>query len=193
MDRVELPPESAVRCRSRVDRDRAVEIVRDGTETARIVGDPSNFIASMERELQRMRRHSDSSSLLMIGPDGRIDIKAMDRMGARFAANLRSYDSLCRYGGNHFLVLLPHVVSLNVPAIARRLRIQVAGYAVKFADGNDGFVTATIGGVMLDSEIPMHENIDRAVLAYKEGKERGGDAENIYELGRIPEQRAIAN
>lgn len=131
-----------------------------------LVGDPAGFIVGLESELQRMRRNNDSSCLMMVAPDRRITIRSMDMLGARFASNLRSYDALCRYGANHFLVLLPHVREIHVAGIARRLFIQVAGYAVETADGGEQFVTATLGSAMLDAADTLNGNIDRVVQAY---------------------------
>lgn len=94
-----------------------------------------------------MRRHSDSNCLVMVAPDARVDMSALDSLGG----SLRSYDSLCRYGANHFLVLPPHVRREDVPGIVRRLRVQVAGYPQTLTGGEEAFVTATTGGAMLDT------------------------------------------
>jgi hypothetical protein len=132
-----------------------------------LVGDPAGFIVALENELQRMCRYDDSSCLMMVAPDRRITVRSMDLLGARFAANLRSYDALCRYGANHFLVLLPHVGEVHVAGIARRLSIQVAGYPVETVEGPGQFVTAMVGSAMLDLADSLNGNIDRAVQAYK--------------------------
>ena len=178
--RIRQPADKTVQQVVRGNHHKSFEIVRDDSRSCTIVGDPSGFVVNLDRELARMRRYNDSSCLLMVTPDVRVDILAMDGLGARFAANLRSYDSLCRYGANHFLVLLPHVQTQDVPGIVRRLRLQVAGYSLKLANGADGLVTATTGGVMLDPECPMQTNIDRAILSCRAGLKQGGDTDQMW-------------
>jgi GGDEF domain-containing protein len=131
----------------------------------------------MERELDRMRRHSDSSGLLLISPDAPVDVKAMDLLGARFANSLRSYDALCRYGANRFLILLPHVVESHVSGIVRRLRIQVTGYSLQLANGTEQYVTSVIGAAMLDPAASLEENIERVVKAHRAAISNDGNAE----------------
>lgn len=104
----------------------------------------------------------------------------LDDLTRRVAANLRSYDALCRYGANHFLILLPHVKNADVAGIARRVRVQAAGYALTLADGGKGFVTASTGGVMLDTGIGMQENIDRAAAAFRAARWDGGNNHRMW-------------
>lgn len=180
MLRNQHPAEQTVGQAVRATRDHTIELTRDELNPCAIVGDPSGFIVSLEAELGRMRRHSDSSCLLMVTPDANVGIRAMDGLGARLAANFRSYDSLCRYGARQFLVLLPHVLRENAPSIVRRLRVQVVGYPLTLVGGTEAFVTATIGGAMLEAGSTMNENIDRAVMACKVGKKRGGDTDQMW-------------
>lgn len=183
MERVQLPAERTAILAVRGSHYEAFEAVRDRSGSCTVIGDPSGFVVNLERELGRMRRYGDSSCLLMIAADARVKFTALDDLGARFAASLRNYDSLCRYGANHFLVLLPHVRSADVPGIVRRLRVQVAGYALDLVDGTEAFVTATTGGSMLDTDYDMHENIDRAVLAYRAVKNQGGNDHQMWTPG----------
>lgn len=152
--------------------------VRTGSRLA--IGDPAGFAVSLEHELGRMRRRGDSSCLLMVAVDTPVDAVALDLLGGRFANNLRNYDSLCRYGANRFLVLLPHLKGADVPGIIKRLRIQVAGYALTLVDGGEDFVTATMGCAMLDPDIGMQENIDRAASACRSARRQGGNRHQMW-------------
>lgn len=161
----------------------AMGIHRRDKGSCRVVGDPAAFIVSLERELARMRRYGDSACLLFASADMSVEPVSMDNLTGRIAANLRSYDALCRYGVNHFLILLPHVKGIDVPGIVRRVRVQVAGYALTLADGGEGFVTASTGGVMLDPGIGMRENIDRAAAAFKVVQRDGGNCHRMWGPG----------
>lgn len=183
MERVQQSAEVTVIGAVGAGQEPGAAITRERSGRRPIVGDPTAFIVNLERELGRMRRYGDSSCLLMIAADARVDIPELDRLGLRFAASLRSYDSLCRYGASHFLVLLPHVQSPDVAGIVRRLRVQVAGYSLRLADGREGFVTASTGGTMLDTDCGMHDNIDRAVLAYQAARALGGNDHRMWSQG----------
>lgn len=166
-------------------------VVRRDNGSCRIVGDPAAFIVSLERELVRMRRYGDSGCLLFASADATVDPVSVDRLTYRIAANLRSYDAVCRYGANHFLILLPHVKGIDVPGIVRRVRIQVAGYALVLTDGGEEFVTASTGGVMLDPDIGMQENIDRAAAAFRVVRRDGGNDHKMWVPGVEPARPAV--
>lgn len=155
-------------------------VSRRDNGSCRVAGDPAAFVVSLERELARMRRYGDSACLLFASADASVDPVSVDSLTGRVAANLRSYDALCRYGANHFLILLPHVKGVDVPGIVRRVRIQMAGYALILADGAEGFVTASTGGVMLDPDVGMQENIDRAAGAFRLARRDGGNHHRMW-------------
>lgn len=160
-----------------------VGVARRDNGSCRIVGDPAAFIVGLERELARMRRYGDSGCLLFASADATVNPVSVDKLTCRIAANLRSYDAVCRYGANHFLILLPHVKGVDVPGIVRRVRVQVAGYALILADGGEEFVTASTGGVMLDPDIGMQENIDRAAAAFRVVRRNGGNDHIMWAPG----------
>lgn len=146
----------------------------------RVIGDPAAFIVALKAEMARMRRYDDSSCLMFFGTDALIQTESLDVLARRVAANLRSYDVLCRYGANHFLILLPRAKTVDVAGIARRVRVQAAGYALTLADGGEGFVTASTGGVMLDPDIGMQKNIDRAAKAFGAAQRDGGNSHRTW-------------
>jgi hypothetical protein len=171
----------------------ATDIARYDKSSCRVVGDPATFIVSLEIELARMRRSGDGSCLLLAATDALVDPVSLDDLARRIAANLRSYDALCRYGANHFLILLPHVKSVDVTGVARRVRVQAAGYALTLADGGQGFVTASTGGVMLDPDIGMRDNIDRAAKAYRAARRDGGNDHRMWVPAVDTRQPALTN
>ena len=155
-------------------------VVRHEKGSCPVVGDSAAFIVGLDTELARMRRHDDHSCLLFAATDALVQPGSLDDLTRRVAANLRSYDALCRYGANHFLILLPHVKHVDVAGIARRVRVQAAIYALTLADGGKGFVTASTGGVMLDTGIGMLDNIDRAAAAFRAARLDGGNNHRMW-------------
>jgi diguanylate cyclase (GGDEF)-like protein len=82
--------------------------------------------------------------------------------------NLRETDILGRWGGEEFMVILPHTTSEVAKIVAENLRHQVEGYDYGITEN----VTVSIGvGEFLPGE-SIHEcvaKIDRALYAAKEG------------------------
>lgn len=113
-----------------------------------------HFLATAERELQRVQRHADPSAIVTFDLD---DFKAVnDTFGhdvgdtvlreitraARSA--LRDIDMLGRLGGEEFAVILPETAMDAAVAVAERLRETFA--AIRFDGGGTGFsVTASFG------------------------------------------------
>src|SRR4051794_9580804 len=65
------------------------------------------------------------------------------RIGAELAATVRGGDTVYRYGGEEFLVLLPEQTLETAALAAERLRAAVEALAVPHPDG--GVVTASVG------------------------------------------------
>ena len=84
----------------------------------------------------------------------------------------RPEDVLVRLGGDEFLAILNGVDLEQAQAIAEKIRFLIANLA--FVDSGQVFnVSASIGLVELDPEVPMDELISRADLACYQAKSQG--------------------
>jgi diguanylate cyclase (GGDEF)-like protein len=84
--------------------------------------------------------------------------------------NLRVSDDLARWGGEEFLILLRNVDADHFTAIARKLRMLVAGSYLD-ADGSRLHVTVSIGGTLLrptDTRATLVARADRLLYKSKE-------------------------
>jgi len=102
-------------------------------------------------EIDRSRRNNDSLGIIMVDVDffkkvndthGHLvgDV-VLQEVGHRLASGLRSYDSVGRYGGEEFLVVVPGCDALNLVVAAERLRRRIADQPV---DTSAGPVPVTI-------------------------------------------------
>jgi len=73
---------------------------------------------------------------------------ALRAVAAAMSANLRQADSLFRYGGEEFVVLLPEQPLLDAERAMDRMRAQIERLGIPAASG--GFVTMSIGVAELD-------------------------------------------
>ncbi len=112
------------------------------------------IVTTLQEELARARRTEAPLSACMVDVD---DFKAVnDRLGhlagdgvlrevaRRIGSQLRPYDAIGRYGGEEFLIVLPHVHERSARGVAERLLHAVAGRAIE-AEGERLHITVSIG------------------------------------------------
>jgi two-component system, cell cycle response regulator len=139
----------------------------------------------LKREMERTRRNNDSLGIMMVDIDFFKKVNdtyghlvgdcVLREVGHRLASGLRSYDSVGRYGGEEFLIVVPGCDSLNLVVAAERLRRRIADRAI---DTMAGPVPLTISlGVAaaqaIDARLVGRETLmreaDEALYAAKAG------------------------
>lgn len=101
--------------------------------------------------------------------------KALHTVAQFFTSNLRPYDSMCRYGGEEFLICLPFT-SLNLARnILTRLRKGLAALSIKIPLRKHIRITASFGLVATDPVVSMIDTITRADSAMYAAKHGGGN------------------
>ena len=64
---------------------------------------------------------------------------------------LREYDAAGRFGGEEFVVLLPHTRAVDAFRIADRIRDHISGLSLRAPDGQAVQVTVSVGVAALDA------------------------------------------
>ena len=139
-----------------------------------------HFMLVVEREWDRARRYNTTAALLLIDADhfkrindlhGHLCGDELLRQIARAARDsLRQADVLARFGGEEFIVFLPHTDPLGALDVAERIRDQVQQLSVLWK-GSVVSTTVSIGVAPLRPELPsldwtIHE-ADTALYAAK--------------------------
>ncbi|MEQ8484538.1 MAG: GGDEF domain-containing protein [Pseudomonadales bacterium] len=166
---------------------RANEQLKRLSETDPLTGtfNRRRFLEVAERQLLLARRHGYPTSLLLLDFDRFKDIN--DRFGhaggdhvlrdatAAIAAALRESDVLARFGGEEFIVLLPHTAAPGAELVAERVMRAVRDHTFEH-DGQPIHVTVSIGGVGCSaSSTPLDRLTSRADTLLYEAKHAGRD------------------
>lgn len=115
-----------------------------------------HFRAVLEREIDRVARTGESALLLVVDIDhfkhvndthghaaGDLVIQAV---GQRLAECVRPMDTVARFGGEEFAMVLPNCQPAYGEAVAERIRRTIEGRAIRLPSGQDIHVTVSIGG-----------------------------------------------
>lgn len=106
--------------------------------------------------------------------------KALVALARRLRANLRPHDMLARVAGDEFVVLLEDTSLEQAARIAQRLR-QAVGDTPVTVDGNNVFVTVSIGLVPIHCETEVEQLLSHADAIMYQAKLRGGNRVQVTE------------
>jgi len=141
------------------------------------------FLKQLAMEHERVRRGGEATSLAMIDIDHfkqinddhghRVGDQVLKTFAQYMLGTLRALDSVCRYGGEEFLVCLPQTTLASAVMVMERLRKELADLAIKTDGGAARKITVSIGLVELKPDILTNESLQRADEALYRAKEGG--------------------
>lgn len=148
------------------------------------------FFQLLDREYARLLRSNEPCSLAMVdldffkGINDKYGHQAGDDV-LQHVANflnqcLRPYDLICRFGGEEFLLCLPHAsveVAFNT---IERLRKQFSESEITLASGEKIRVTASFGIAPLGVDTPPDKSIEHADAALYQAKNQGRNRTIIW-------------
>ena len=141
-----------------------------------------HFDEILKREVALIERKGHESCLVMLDVD---DFKGINdeyghpigdgflvQLGQMLSKNIRQYDTLCRLGGDEFIILLPQTTLAEATAFAESLRKRLAPCPF-LIDSEPIRATASIGGARLagsrdDALIRQYADVDKALYLAKQ-------------------------
>jgi diguanylate cyclase (GGDEF)-like protein len=143
-----------------------------------------HFYELLERGVESASRYDDLLSLIMLDID---DFKAYNdtyghmvgdallrELAELLTRDIRKVDIAARYGGDEFIILLPHTDKKQAVALAERIRASVEGHRFPGEEGFGGKVTISLGVANCPEDAVESEALVRAVdMALLEAKKQG--------------------
>ncbi len=141
------------------------------------------IVEALNAEIDRAERESHPLALILLDIDHFKDVndtfghlvgdEVLREVSRRLRNCLRSYDSLGRYGGEEFLVVLPNIQRNQAVTLAQRIRRTIASKPVRVGDASVP-VTLSQGIASWDRprkspSDPLIRAADRALYAAKAG------------------------
>lgn len=141
------------------------------------------FDEQVTQEILRARRYGWLLALAMIDvdhfkaindthghPGGDVVLRAL---AGRLQGMLRTSDTLCRYGGEEFALILPHISQDNSRFLLERLRKAIEGMVVELDDGSTIQVSVSVGIAQLEDGMNGGEMVRQADEALYASKQAG--------------------
>ncbi len=141
------------------------------------------MLNALERERERFRRTAATFSLALCDIDHFKKIndsyghlvgdRVLRAVADRITANLRPYDSLFRYGGEEFLILLADTDKRTAQEVLERLRRAVAGRPMDAGQQAPLSVTLSFGFATMRDDLPIKDLTEQADQALYDAKQAG--------------------
>ena len=112
--------------------------------------------------------------------------KALVHTAQTIRSVMRSYDLCSRWGGEEFLVLVPHIANRNaLTIVAEKLRAEIKARPLAF-EGAKVFVSVSIGGYFADPKENTDAILKSADDALYLAKQNGRDRSIVTETAASP-------
>lgn len=162
-----------------------------------------HFMATLQREWDLARRHSSIGTLLLIDADGFKQVNdthghlcgdaVLREVAKVIGGSLRHVDLLARFGGEEFIVFLPHTDSFGALDVAERIRSRVQAAQVTWQSVQIS-VTVSIGVAPIRRELPTLDwMIHEADTALYAAKAAGRNCVRTLEFARSANDPAIGS
>lgn len=148
------------------------------------------MLTHLREQLELVSRGAQDCSIAMLDLDhfkrvndsyGHLVGDQVLRHIARFILdNIRPYDRLFRYGGEEFLLSIPHTDTLAALPLVERLREGIASLAISSNTAQPLHLTVSFGIAAIESDKPVEEAIARADQALYAAKLLGRNCTKVW-------------
>lgn len=146
------------------------------------------FMAIVAQEVDAREQRTEALSILVLDVDLFKEVNdqyghqcgdyVLSKLAKVMRAVLRKHEMIARWGGDEFIVLLPDTDTIELAALAERLRLEVAETVFNFKN-NHISISVSIGGTTYQPGDSFESLASRADRALYKGKHAGRNAFNM--------------
>jgi len=148
------------------------------------------FIHILEQEYARVIRFDEPCCVVLMDIDNFKNIndefghaagdKALISIASFIIANLRPYDSICRYGGEEFLICMPKTSLEMAHTIIERIRKEMSQKKICVLEDNCIKIPASFGIAPMSAEEELKNTIEHADKALYRAKANGRNKVEVW-------------
>ncbi len=148
------------------------------------------FLHILGQEHARVIRDDEVCSLVMLDIDGfkkindnyghAVGDQVLTAVADFIIGNIRPYDSICRYGGEEFIICMPNTTVEASLIITERIRKELRQNGISVSDGNSITVSASFGIAPLTRDTEVNESINNADQALYRAKNSGRNKVEVW-------------
>ncbi len=141
------------------------------------------FFQTLSKEHARASRTGERCVIALIDLDNLKDVndtyghlsgdKVLKDAAQYLTHNIRKYDSICRYGGDEFLICIPQTTPDAARDIITRLQMGLSSLPIKLDTEIGLNITASVGAAVMATEQSIDEVIVQADEALYDAKRKG--------------------
>jgi len=151
-----------------------------------------HFYYVAQTELERSHRYDRNMAIILLDIDHfkwindtfghLVGDQMLQALAQRCRSNLRVFDTIGRFGGEEFIILLPETCIKEAVVIAERLRHAVEAISIPTARGK-AFITISLGVACFEpgKPISLDQLVDAADKALYQAKENGRNRVAVYQ------------
>jgi len=157
------------------------------------------FLRILDQEYARFVRLGEPCCLVLLDIDHFKNIndqyghaigdKVLFSVTSYLIDHLRPYDSLCRYGGEEFLICLPNTTLESSYAIVERIRLDLSRQEICIPEGGCVKMTASFGIASMSVVSDLDETIKQADKALYQAKAGGRNKIEVWKGNARQETR----
>ncbi|MDM5271209.1 diguanylate cyclase [Sulfurovum sp. zt1-1] len=149
-----------------------------------------SMLSDLRKQMTFIKRHLETTVIAIVDIDHFKQVNdnyghptgdlVLSNLASYILQHLRPYDSIYRYGGEEFLIMMPHTNIDTAFSIIERIRTGIENYQTH--DHNDEYIRVTIsaGMVNLEEQYNIETAIEQADKALYEAKTNGRNRSVVF-------------
>jgi len=149
-----------------------------------------SMLSDLRKQMDLIERHVEETVITIIDLDHFKEVNdtyghpagdlVLSNIAAYILQHLRPYDSIYRYGGEEFLIMMPHTDIDTAFAVVERIRSGVENLQTYDEKGQPMHVTISAGLTVLRQHHDIESAIDEADRALYKSKEDGRNRSTVF-------------